>query len=56
MLAIVCHIPLIDYWWILYNTILYFPADEWTLSDDDKVLPVTSEDVLKLSGGGKEIF
>lgn len=27
-------------------------GDTWIMCDDDKVHPVTSEDVLKLSGGG----
>jgi len=28
-------------------------TDEWLMFDDDNVTPITSEDVLKLSGGGK---
>ena len=27
-------------------------GDEWLMCDDDDIRPVTSEDVLKLSGGG----
>lgn len=27
--------------------------DDWIMFDDDKVAPIKSEDVLKLSGGGK---
>lgn len=27
-------------------------ADEWWKFDDDKVSPVTAEEVLKLNGGG----
>ena len=27
-------------------------GDEWLMCDDDEIRPVTSEDVLKLSGGG----
>ena len=30
-------------------------ADEWLMFDDDKVTPVQSEDILKLSGGGMEL-
>lgn len=32
---------------------LFEPTDEWLMFDDDRVTPVTSEDILKLSGGGK---
>ena len=31
-------------------------SDEWLMFDDDNVTPITSEDVLKLSGGGKYII
>ena len=31
----------------------FFFTDEWLMFDDDKVSAVTSEDILKLSGGGK---
>ena len=27
--------------------------DEWVMCDDDNITPVTSQEILKLSGGGK---
>ena len=35
-----------------FLTYLFFP-DDWLMFDDDNVTPISSEDVLKLSGGGK---
>ena len=32
---------------------LYLVADEWLMFDDENVNPVTTEDILKLSGGGR---
>ena len=37
----------------LTPALLYVLPDEWTMFDDDKVSAVESEDILKLSGGGK---
>lgn len=34
------------------STFYYF-ADDWVKCDDDKMSNVTSEDILKLSGGGR---
>ena len=34
------------------NISFIFP-DDWLMFDDDNVTPISSEDVLKLSGGGK---
>lgn len=31
-----------------------FVVDEWLMFDDDRVAPVPSEDILRLSGGGKQ--
>jgi len=31
-------------------------ADNWIKCDDDTVTPVTTEDILKLSGGGNEVY
>ena len=28
-------------------------ADEWIMCDDDNMTPVSSQDILKLSGGGR---
>lgn len=28
-------------------------GDKWIMCDDDNMVPVTTEDILKLSGGGK---
>ena len=35
----------------IYNWLQFL--DEWYMFDDENVTPVTSEDILKLSGGGK---
>ena len=32
---------------------MFYIPDEWLMFDDDNVSPVTSDDILKLSGGGK---
>ena len=40
----------------LFTSLMFsvsFFTDDWVMFDDDKVHPVTSEDVLKLSGGGE---
>lgn len=31
-------------------------TDDWLMFDDENVTPITSEDVLKLSGGGIQIY
>lgn len=31
-------------------------SDKWIKCDDDTVTPVTTEDILKLSGGGNETY
>lgn len=36
-----------------FSYIFFCIIDEWLMFDDDNVTPVTSEDVLKLSGGGE---
>jgi hypothetical protein len=33
--------------------ILFLLSDEWLMFDDDEVTAVHSEDILRLSGGGK---
>ena len=35
------------------NLSLFHIVDEWLMFDDDNVTAVTSEDILKLSGGGE---
>ena len=34
--------------------VLFLSLDEWLMFDDDNVTPIKSEDVLRLSGGGKK--
>lgn len=31
-------------------------SDKWIKCDDDIVTPVTTEDILKLSGGGNDVY
>lgn len=41
--------------WLYFETVFTFvflSTDAWYKCDDDKVSPVTEEEVLKLSGGG----
>ena len=40
----------------LSSATLCLVTDEWLMFDDDRVTAVPAEDILKLSGGGKQIF
>lgn len=37
---------------LLHSLSLSLSPDEWLMFDDDEVSPVSSEDILRLSGGG----
>ena len=46
-------VNVVQYLFQISNILYLFFPDDWLMFDDDNVTPISSEDVLKLSGGGK---